>query len=603
MTPVQRRLLLGAILAVAFSVRMAHWASVRGAPFVASLIVDSREYDGWAQQIVAGDWLGQRVFFQAPLYPYLLAVVYKTAGRNLDAIYLLQIVAAVTGIWALYRAGRAMGGDVLGLFAAALAALYAPFIFYDVQLLKESLAVTVTCFLLWSVAGRGDTPLFRWLAAGVLLGVLALLRENAMVAAPVLALLAYRRGMRWQTFAARAGVFVLGVVLPLVPVAVRNGMVGGDYLPTTSQGGANFYIGNNASADGTYRSIVPGKQVPTLERLESTRVAELAMGRSLTPAEVSSYWMRQALGWAASHPWDFTRLQARKLGMYWSWYEWPDSVDYYWMRARSAVLRWPLVEFSSISLLAIAGIWVLWRGRRLPAFAPAWAFGATWMVSTIVFFLFSRYRLPGIPSLILLAAVPLSSLCDARAQRTRAWWLGASLAAAALLISLVPSGAPRVDLVEFNLGRLAQIDGRPAEAETHFKLALADNPKMFLPALNLGTISAQRQDWPSALAYYRRAEAIEPDSDDVQVDLGGVLLAMRRDDDAAVHLDKALSLNPNNLIAIQNKTILLLRRRDFAGARAMNQRLLEADPQSVPGLRTRERIDTEEREATAPPTP
>ena len=62
--------------------------------------------------------------------------------------------------------------------------------------------------------------------------------------------------------------------------------------------------------------------------------------------------------------------------------------------------------------------------------------------------------------------------------------------------------------MEFNLGRLAQIEGRSADAETHFKLALADNPRMFLPALNLGTISAQRQDWPSALTYYRRAEAI-----------------------------------------------------------------------------------------------
>ena len=82
-----------------------------------------------------------------------------------------------------------------------------------------------------------------------------------------------------------------------------------------------------------------------------------------------------------------------------------------------------------------------------------------------------------------------------------------------------------------------------------------------------------------------------------------MLLALGLEDDAAVHLDKALALNAGNLIAIQNKTILLLRRRDFAGARAMNRKLLEADPQNVPGLRTRERIDAAEREATAPPKP
>jgi tetratricopeptide (TPR) repeat protein len=598
--------MLGFILFAALAVRIGHWAAVRHAPFVATLIVDSKEYDAWARQIAAGDWLGSRVFFQAPLYPYLLATTYSIVGHRLDAVYWLQILAGVAGVFALFRAARLMGGDAIGLTAAALAALYGPFVFYDVQILKESLAVTASCFLLWSVAAARARERSHaiWLVAGLVLGFLTLLRENALAALPVVAALAWRRGMPPRALATRAGAVTLGVVLTLIPVALRNGRVGGDYLPTTSQGGVNFYIGNNASADGTYRPVVPGKQIPSFERAESTRLAEMAMGRALTPAEVSSYWMRTALSWAKAHPWDFARLQFRKLGMYWSWYEWPDSVDYYWFRERSPALALPLVAFSSISLLSIAGLYVLWRQKRLGAFAPAWALGATWMVSTIAFFLFSRYRLPGIPALLVLAAVPVAAVATAAGSRTRRWWGQAALVAAGLLISLVPGGRPRTDLVESNLGRMAQDQGREAEAEAHFQLALAANPKTLLAALNLGTMSAQRRDFPAALAYYRQAESIAPDSDDVQCNLGGVLLALGRLDEAAVHVDKALTLNPGNLIAVQNKTIFLLRRGDVAGAKAMNERLLAADPQNEAGLRTRTRIaDAERSAATKTPSP
>src|SRR5436190_4849060 len=119
-----RRPLLLAILALAFVLRLAHLWAVRDQPFFARLAMDSQEYDRWAQGIAAGDWLGSQVFFQAPLYPYLLAAVYSVFGRSLDAVYLFQIAAAVTGVWALFRAGRAMGDERIGLVAAALAAVY-----------------------------------------------------------------------------------------------------------------------------------------------------------------------------------------------------------------------------------------------------------------------------------------------------------------------------------------------------------------------------------------------------------------------------------------------------------------------------------------------
>lgn len=579
------RLILAAILALALALRLAHWWAVRDEPFFSWLAMDSQEYDRWAREVAAGDWLGSQVFFQAPLYPYFLAVLYALFGRNLDIGYLAQIALAVAGCWALYRAGREMGGARTGLAAAGLAAVYGPFFFYDVQLLKESPAVSVTCFLLWALAAaRAQARVGWWLGAGVLLGILALLRENALLVIPFLLPLAWRRdGGGMAGLLRRGGALVGGVILALLPVMLRNGLVGGDFLPTTFQGGTNFYIGNNPEADGTYQPIVPGKQIPALERREPVRVAEQALGRSLSPSEVSRYWLDKALAWAAAHPGDFFRLQVRKLGMFWSWYEWPDAVDYYYVKNLSRVLRLPLLEFGGATILALAGLcFVL---KRPGPFAPALLFALGWMLSTVIFFLFSRYRLPVVPSLLLLGGVAVDEL----ARRKKALGL-AGLGLVAFGIPAILSFEPRMDLVHYNLGRLYDEQGRTEEAHDHYKAAFVLNPRDFLACLNLGNLAARKGDWLTALRFYQRAAAIEPRSDDVESNLGGVYLAVGDLAEAERHFDRALTLNPRNLPALHNQAVLLARRGDLAGARELNRRLLELDPGNAAALRLRERL-------------
>jgi tetratricopeptide (TPR) repeat protein len=649
---------IAAILGVALALRLAHWAAVRRAPFVGAPAMDSWEYDRWAREIAGGDWLGhgRGVFFQAPLYPYLLALLYKAVGTRLDAAYLAQIGLALAGCYALYRAGRAMAGELAGLAAAALAAVYGPFLFYDVQLLKESLAVTAVCFLLWAMAWargageeaatggsratagsrvataagpegppaavgahRGAAGAGRWFLVGLLLGVLALLRENALLVVPFLVPLAWMSGRRGAGAgpgrraaaaghtavagsdatagrAGRAAAFLAGVALALAPVALRNGLVGGDFLPTTSQGGVNFFIGNNPRADGTYRPIVPGKEIPELERREPARIAEQALGRPLTAAGVSRYWLHRALAWARSHPGDFLRLTLRKLGLFWNWYEWPDAVDYYYLRGLSPVYRLSLLEFGGVTLLAALGLGFL-GGGRARGLAPALVFAGAWMVSTVAFFLFARYRLPAVPALLLLAALPVAALVEAvqawraesRRQAVRAAGLGLAVAAAFVLPRLA-GFEPRLDLVHYNLGRLAEERGDPALAGRHYQAALAAEPGSFLAWLDLGNLAARRRDWPEALRCYLRAAALEPDSDDAQSNLGGIYLALGDLPASSRHLERALALNPRSFQALQNSALLRLRLGDLAAARELNRRALAIDPANPAARRLQARL-------------
>src|SRR6185436_20867585 len=93
----------------------------------------------------------------------------------------------------------------------------------------------------------------------------------------------------------RVAALAAGFALVLAPVALRNHALGGGFLPTTSNAGVNFYIGNGAEADGEYRPLVAGRGHPDHEREDARRIAQDLSGRSLTAGEVSGFWFALAL--------------------------------------------------------------------------------------------------------------------------------------------------------------------------------------------------------------------------------------------------------------------------------------------------------------------
>ncbi len=237
------------------------------------------------------------------------------------------------------------------------------------------------------------------------------------------------------------------------------------------------------------------------------------------------------------------------------------------MKSRSPALALPLVEFSAVALLAMAGVLLLVAGRRLAAFAPALLFALGWMVSTVAFFLFSRYRLPALPALLVLAALPLDRLAAAAGERR--WRAAAALAAGVLAVWALPHLAgyrPRADLVEYNLGRLAQEGGDARAAEAHYRAAFAAAPDNFLAAMNAGTLAARRGDLAAALDLLARAAALEPRSADAQANLGAARLAAGDPEGARAALGRALELEPGHPAAAEN--LRRLDERELKGAAA-----------------------------------
>src|SRR6185295_10632701 len=84
--------LLLAVALLALVVRLVYIKQIANAPFYALRIGDAAAYHQWALQIAGGDWLGRGVgvFYQAPLYPYFLAVVYRAFGDSAAMLRFIQ---------------------------------------------------------------------------------------------------------------------------------------------------------------------------------------------------------------------------------------------------------------------------------------------------------------------------------------------------------------------------------------------------------------------------------------------------------------------------------------------------------------------------------
>ena len=424
------------IFIVALAVRLVHVWQLRASPFFTILMGDSRGYDEWAQRIAAGDWLGHDVFYQAPLYPYVLGVIYAIAGRHLLVVRVIQAGIGSASCVLLGLAGARLFGKRAGLAAGLMLALYAPAIFFDGLIQKSVLDEFFVCLALWLLsttinaepAELGEKKAQRvqraprltswiWLFLGLTMGGLALTRENALVFIVVILGWILVEGLG----ARRAALFIAGLAIVLVPVALRNTYVGGGFFITTSQFGPNLYIGNHPGADGTYESLRPGRGAPEYERQDATELAERALGRSLTPGEVSSYWTDRAIGFMTSRPAEWLRLMARKVVLIGNATEMLDTES----QESHAEWSWPLRlgapfgNFGVLIPLALFGVVLTWPMRS--RLWVLYVMTAGYAASVVLFYVFARYRYPLAPFLIVFASAGLVALpaVDSRSRGAR----------------------------------------------------------------------------------------------------------------------------------------------------------------------------------------
>ena len=296
---------------------------------------------------------------------------------------------------------------------------------------------------------------------------------------------------------------LLGTGLGVLPSLARNWSESEPVL-VSANGGVNFWFGNNDAARGTF--IAPGSEWGAIDRQRATSmaVAAEALGRRVGEREASAYWFGRGRAWLAENPGAAAKLWGRKLADTLSSTEF--GIQYVPSAHRSASLAlWlPLVPFGVLLALAALG----WSGEARRAELVGWLVAG--LAASLLYFTYSRFRLPLLPALLPFAGRGAARLVDLVRARRRPEGVGLAAAGFALLLaaqSFVPfeGSLPRRQRANAfaDMGERVLAAGETGRARALYELGVEAWPEDAKVLCGLGRIAFLAGDHLEALRRYR----------------------------------------------------------------------------------------------------
>ncbi len=441
---------IGAILYLAsLALRFALLYELKNLPTVVQCtVLDVRGNHEFALAILDG--LRPTTFYKAPFYSYFIAAVYAVAGRDPFNARVVQILLTgftpvVTFLIAQFWFGRGIGA-----IAGIVSVFFWTFLYFSVELLDTGLACLFYMLLLYVLLVMDDRQWKKWLVSGLLLGLGAITRPNILPFAPVLAVLAILATLKgdiarwaatssggvkgaepgsrnprrspWGHAVRNAVVLTIGCTLPILPITLRNRIVGGEWVLLGAYGGMNLYVANNPYSDSKNGPLLVDDRLfiePTsydpnevwarccLNYYSAYRTAEGKLRRPPKPGEFSQVmgemawdFIRRNPDWLASHV-------ARRLVWMFNTMEFPSNRNLYDFSQYSTVLTAASgLRFGVICPLGLLGLGLALTRRQYRTMGMAYFLGmfVSLVFPAAMFHITHRFRVPIVHLLMPFAA-------------------------------------------------------------------------------------------------------------------------------------------------------------------------------------------------------
>jgi tetratricopeptide (TPR) repeat protein len=419
---------LAAIAVLALGLRLLHvWSLTRA--LGTAQIHDAAYYHDVALSLLgklASSTLTTDVAFANVGYPHVLSWIYRLAPTPVAVLIFQAFVGAATTVVTGIAGRDCFASDRVGLYAAALCAVYAPCIFYDGLLLTPSLSALACAILACSSYRALMRHSWRWaVVAGVAIASAALLRASQMVSIAAVSLAFYVLGREvanrseYWTRARPVLALWLSAGLCMAPLVLGQWHDGGQWAPPTANGGSNFWIGNHRGASGTYANA-PFLSVSTGGDFQHTIVLEreefLAEARrrtedrALTLRGADAFWWQEGQREIGAAPLAWLKVVGQKLLFTFNGYEPRTNASFDLLQELSPVLRFNPLRFGLLVVLAVLGAsHLVWRRDRVAVVALA-PLALIPILTCVVFFVSGEYRHPAFPVLALFAAFGIRQL-------------------------------------------------------------------------------------------------------------------------------------------------------------------------------------------------
>lgn len=336
----------------------------------------------------------------APVYPYLLAGIFKLFGvytlASFRAAIFLNILFSAGTCVPIFCAGKRIAGLAAGSAAAWLWAFFPNAILIPFEWIWDtSLSALLLAALLWATLELAESRRVRdWSLYGILWGFALLTNPAVALLFPVFLLWAGYRAKdraRSLTWLARPVLALAIAFLCCAPWTIRNYAVFHKAIPLRSNFAFELYVGNNENYDDQYR-LRPGPVTQDREILRYLRMGETAF------LEEEG---RKAIAFIESHPRVEMWLVEQRFVDFWTGTATPLAT---FRNVDSLPLRFLLLCNFAAPLGALIGIFVLLAGKNvyaLPMAAVPVIFPLTYYVTHTSL----RYRHPIDPVVLLLTAI------------------------------------------------------------------------------------------------------------------------------------------------------------------------------------------------------
>jgi hypothetical protein len=392
---------------------------------------DPDAYGGLASRLLDGQGFvapdGRPTAYRPPFYPLLLAAVLP-AGPV--AIAVLQIALGTVTVVLTASIGRSVGLGRFALLAAGLVAVDPLLLRYTPQIMTEVTCAFLAASLLWlsavvdgtaarsKIGESSKRQLASAFGVGVLFGLAVLSRPTFWVWGVFVAVMwaFHRTGchLRWKASLTKAACVAVGVLLVVAPWGVRNLVVMGTPVLTTTHGGYTLLLSNNPVY---WQEVVlaPSQRTWSGESLEAWQHSleeEMARAGIAYDDELArDRWMKErAIEHIRSHTTLFMRSGLYRVSRLW---------DVMPAGAVSAAARLAVAPFYVlIEALALAGLcwWLVGVFRNHSDATKLTAAVLLLAAFTAVHFVYwsdARMRAPCVPAVSLFASLACSRVWKA----------------------------------------------------------------------------------------------------------------------------------------------------------------------------------------------
>jgi hypothetical protein len=239
--------------------------------------------------------------FVPPGLPLALVPFFWLSGASLVAVMLLNGLAFVATCWLTYELCRRYFGEPGACLAAWLLATWPASILYSWLPVKELVAAPLVLASIhgYLSASEGRGWITKAALSGACVGAGALVHPSLLLF-PLIFPLAdiVRSGLTRRT----VGIFAVQAMfvgLVIAPWTIRNAIALGRFVPISTNGGYNLYVGNNPAASGQFMKIEDFRERFPGDEIERDKLAAAAATR----------WIKQ-------NPGRFAALAARRIFLY-----------------------------------------------------------------------------------------------------------------------------------------------------------------------------------------------------------------------------------------------------------------------------------------------